>query len=178
MARINHKAVQSQQYALTHNWDLGIPIPQFIPSNITSLLKGPQGFLNLYCETTELPSYEVEMSEIRVNGITTRQPMQSTVDSSIPLVFYEDSDHLLFRFWEYWKKLGSSPKTHTIISRNYCMLPRGFFMNLLDGEGQRTLTYELWGVYPSAVKLDGLTGSGDIQRLNVTLSFQNYEVIL
>lgn len=153
-----------------------MPLPQFIPSALTTTLKGAEGVLNLRCSSTKLPTFSVDMAKITVNGKVTQQPILATLEPSIELAFLEDDRHMLFRFFEYWKMLGSSPKVHTIVPRIFCMLPRGCFMSLLDIEGNQSLIYELWGVFPSKVTLGDLTGEATMQKLAVTLNYQNYEV--
>lgn len=177
MARIAYSDIQGQEYALTHNWSIGLPIPSFIPDVIANTFRfvDPSSLLDVRCESVTPPQSLVKMVEITVNGMATKQAMGADTAGELTVVILEDSFHNYSRFFEFWKELRYNKLTGKQAPRTLSRLPRGFFLNLLSNKGNPLGVFDFFNIAPTNVSYPELTGTGELFRVTLTLDYTNYK---
>lgn len=180
-----YKTLRKAKFALTHNWTL------FLPTDILSALftlfpanTAIQGLAaaispNMRCTSvTPIPHTNVKTETVRIHGLQTTQIVSADQTDTITLTMYEDDLHINYRLFTIWRDLGMSPKSYAHMHRRYISLPRGVFL-WLDTPGRQipSLSFELFDVQPTEVKLSDMNNDPQFQTCTVTLKYSNYETL-
>lgn len=175
MAKISHDQVKNIEYAATHNWSLGFPIPAIIPAAIRGAIDPLGSFFNLHCETTEIPERTVKFAETMIRGLPYKQVVGTAGTTNLAMTFFENSKYSISRLFDAWSQLGVDVLTNKQTPRIVHNIPRGFFINGENGLGEIVHSVELFQVFPETVKLNDFEASGDFQKVNVNFSFNHHK---
>jgi hypothetical protein len=142
--------------------------------------------LNLRCKSSTIPKSNVRTERVKIYGMSTNVVLEDVPEGSITLVFMEDANHELYRFFSAWKDLGASHRTYASVLRKDISMDEVQLRLLAPDAADKDktnigdiikLTFNLFGVQPTKVELSNLSNEINFMALTVTLKYDCFEVI-
>ncbi len=165
------------EYATKFRWTLTIIDP---PNYLTSMIPNCVSYLkqiNVLCQSTSLPSKNVEAMPIEVRGHRHLQPGRVTPNGSLTLNFYETVNnqlHLLFMSWQeaiWGHNIGVGVPYNDLVSES-------ILITRLDNADQPLCHYKLKWCFLDGYTNPQLTGAtSGPYTTSISISYNDFYVI-
>jgi hypothetical protein len=188
MGALHYKQLRGNRYALAHNWRLRIE-GGTLRGDLFGALKNRglekilenfdeiDGWINIACTSSTLPSYKIKVLSEKIRGIPIHQAAGAeNLQGSINLIAHEYADYRLSKLFEAWKLVEANK--YTLAQDSMARLKNGVNLDLLDTDKNTVvMTYRLLETYCSDSNTGQLGNDPNLVMVNFTLSYMNFDVL-
>lgn len=188
MSALHYGQLRKNKYALAHNWRLRIE-GGTLRGDLFGALKNRglekilenfdeiDGWINISCTSSALPSYKIKVLSEKIRGIPIHQAIGAeNLQGSIALTANEYADYRLTKLFEAWKMVETNK--YTLAQDSMARLKDGVNLDLLDTDKETVvMTYRLLETYCSESNSGQLGNDPNFVVVNFTLSYMNFDIL-
>ena len=159
--------VRTRGLARSNRYEVIIPIPPSTVAPATARL------VALFCDSVNLPSYNIATTPASVYGETIEMPYNRTFEP-VTMSFYCDNGLMMKGIFEAWLMEVIDPYKRTI--NYYNTYTRDIDIVVQTVDGKSVYTCKLFEAYPKSMQAVQLDASNkDIMKINVTFQFKYWD---
>ena len=157
-----------QQLALTYKWSLEFTkFPSGVATSIDS------NFLNMMCETANIPKETPSIITINQRGARVNYPGITNASGNISLTFIETVDQSVMKFLTAWRKACYDAKTGLSLTKGE--VEAIITLYLLDNQNSPTYKYKLVGCILEDYTPSTLSNEADFMKPSITVHYDYFE---